>query len=234
MPVSLRLSRFGVSAQTLVPGVYAWAVTVGAPAFGRGAPLVARAPALAALAILVAGAAAEHRWGPRVRAAFTWGFVLASAVAWGAAPSLLAAMRADPVRGGAGVLGWGLFAFASSAPVPRPASSPADPPAPDDLRLTARRPLARGDAVAVGAACILAAALQLVGWRAAGVERELLVRFVALAAGIAVVGAAAEAIVARHAVRTVATRRALLQRALRPVLVLGALLVAGVLLSRAG
>jgi hypothetical protein len=231
MRISLRLSRFGLSAQTLIPGLYAWAVTVAGPAFGRGASLVAKAPACAAVAILVGGAAAEHRWGTRLRPAFTWGFVLTCAVTWGVAPAILTAMRADPVRAGAGVLGWGLFAFASAVPATR-AFAPSV--VADDMKLTARRPLAGGDAIAMGAACVLAATLQLVGWRAVGVERELLVRFVSLAAGIAIVGGAAEAIIARHSVRAAAASRARLRRAVWPALALAVLLVAGLILFRAG
>jgi hypothetical protein len=80
----------------------------------------------------------------------------------------------------------------------------------------------------------VAAALQLVGWQAAGVERELLVRTVALAAGLAVIGASAEALVQRHASRGRLPVRARLRRAIRPALVLGALGVLGLLLDRIG
>jgi hypothetical protein len=227
----LRGPRFAESGQTVVPGLYAWAVTVGGLAFGRGVPIGARAGALVALAFLLAGPSAERRWGSRWRPAFTWGFVLSCAVAWGAGPGMLSSLRGDSLRAGAGLFGWALFAFAAALPT---VDRRERPPSGDELSTPARRRLSRGDGVALAGAGALAATLQLVGWQAAGVERELLVRTVALAAGLAVIGASAEALVQRHASRVRLPVRARLRRAIRPVLVLGALGVLGVLLDRIG
>jgi hypothetical protein len=128
-------------------------------------------------------------------------------------------------------LGWALFAFAAALPT----VDRAEPvPSGDDLTTPARRRLSRGDGAALSAAGALAAALQLIGWQASGVERELLVRTVALAAGLAVLGASAEALVHRHAPRDRLPTRARLRRAVRPALVLAALGVLGVLLDRIG
>jgi hypothetical protein len=227
----LRRGRVAVSGQTLAPGFYAWAVTVGGPALGRGVSPGAMLPAFAALALLFAAPFGERRWGARWRPAFTWGFVLCCAIAWGAAPGMLAPLRGDALRGGAGLFGWALFAFASALP-------PVDRLEPavsgEELPMPARRRLVRGDAIALAGAGALAAGLQLVGWQAAGVERELLVRTVALAAGLAVLGASAEAAVQRHAPRIRVPARSLLRRAVRPALALGALAVLGVLLERIG
>lgn len=148
---------------------------------------------------------------------------------WGTAPAMLAPLRADALRSGAGLLGWALFAFASALP-------PVDRREPvasgGELAMPARRRLVRGDAIALVGAGAVAAGLQLVGWQSVGVERELLVRTVALAAGLAVLGATAEAVVQRHSPQARVPARFRLRRALRPALALGALLVLGVLLQQ--
>jgi hypothetical protein len=96
--------------------------------------------------------------------------------------------------------------------------------------LVARRRLARGDAPYLALAAAVAVSMQLIGWRVAGAERALLVRFVALAAGLAVIDAAATIALARHARRV---RRPLRLRASMFALVLlGMLLLTGLLFAR--
>jgi hypothetical protein len=222
-------SAKGASAQMAVAGAYAWAVTVEPAMAEPGAPFVARLAAAAALVALVAGSAG---WGGRNalrwRVASLWGFVSASALAWLAAPGSVRPIRFDSLRGLAGMAGWALFALASAGPAL--GDRRAEDHVVDDDPLEPRRRLAGGDSAYVIVGSVLALALQGVGWDVASSERALLVRVVALAAGLGLVGAAAEVSLARHAVREHRRSAVRVRRALPTLAMLGALLLAGLLL----
>ena len=222
-----RLSSWGAAAQASVPGAYAWGVTVAPAAWARGSSSFARMTALAAIVALGVGVLAERRWGWRARLASLWGFVLACALTWSAAPAALAPLRIDVPRGVAGMIGWALFAMASAAPAlqaPREAERVAL-----DADLGPRKGLARGDAAYVAAGGLLAAALVLFGWQVASPERAILVRFVALAAGLALVGGATDVALARHVARVPRSRSRRLRRAMTAFVVLALLGLAGLL-----
>jgi hypothetical protein len=231
-----RLAAAGAAAQTMVPGVYAWGVTVAPAAWAHGSSGLTRAAAAVAPVALGWGVVGERRWGGRAQLASFWGFVLASAVVWSTAPSGLSPARMDGPRGLAGMLGWALFAFASAGPAIRalPAKVHEEDPVTAAPPLTA--PLAppprvaRGDAAYAAAGASMAAVLQTVGWRVAGAERALLVRFVALAAGLTVIGAATEVALARHGPRAIASPSRRLRRALAALVALSLLALAGLLL----
>jgi hypothetical protein len=72
---------------------------------------------------------------------------------------------------------------------------------------------------------VLACGLQLVGWRSGPPERAILVRLVALAAGLAVIGASTSVALARHGRRSRPSRKERMRRSL-PWLALLATLVA--------
>jgi hypothetical protein len=224
-----RLSAKGASAQVAVAGAYAWVVTVAPSAWADGAPLLAKVAAGAALVALVAGAAGERRLGQRVRLASVWAFVLSSALTWSASPSSLAPRHMDPLGGSAGMLGWGLFALAAAGPslgTRREAERVIV-----EEPLEARRRLGRGDAAYMLGGAVLGAAFQTVGWSEVSPERALLVRLVAVAAGLAVIGAVAEAAFARHAPRVRRRWRVRAQQAAVAFTLLGMLVVAGLLLG---
>ena len=227
-----RLSAVGAAAQASVPGVYAWGVTVAPAAWSRGAPLLAKVAAVTAVLALIGGVLGERFWEGRARTVSLWGFVLSCALAWSAAPAALGPLRIDAPRGIAGMIGWALFAFASAAPAlqGRREEQRLLPGA----ELVARKPVVRGDAGFVAGGAFVAAALQLIGWRAASAERELLVRFVALAAGLAVIGAAAEVALARHSARVKRSRSRRLRRSMAVLVVLALLGLTGVLFALRG
>jgi hypothetical protein len=240
-----RPQAVGALRHASIPGVYAWAVTV-APllgARGQGA-FIARMAAGASLAFLLAGAAFEPRLGPRMRFACLWAFLVACAVAWGASPASLSPARFDAVREVAGMLGWGLFAFAAAAPplrrsavVSGESSSESSGEASGQasgVPLPSHRRLARGDGLYAGFGIALALSIQLVGLRAATPERALLVRFVALAAGLAAIGASQELALARHTVRVARRPSARFRSVFAPLAVLLILLLAGVLADESG
>lgn len=228
-----RLSALGAAAQASVPGVYAWGVTVAPAAWSRGAPVIAKIAAATAILALLGGVFAERLWDGRVRVASLWGFVLASALAWSAAPAALGPLRIDAPRGIAGMLGWALFAFASAAPAlqgRREEQRLVESSEP----LVPRKAVAIGDAAYVAGGALIAAALQLIGWRAASAERALLVRFVALAAGLAVIGAATEIALARHSARPKRSPTRRLRRAMAVLVALALLGLTGVLFALRG
>jgi hypothetical protein len=172
---------------------------------------------------------AERRWAGRARAASLWGFVVACAVSWAAAPAGLSPFRIDAPRGLAGVVGWALFAFASAAPPLHPtdeATSSGDGASHDPPFLP---PSTRVDAAYIAGAAVLAASLQAVGWRIGSAERALLVHFIALAAGLAVIGAATEMAIERRVPRSVPSHGRRLRRALAPLVALGLLVLVGLL-----
>jgi hypothetical protein len=203
-----------------VPGTYAWGVTVAPGAWARGASMSARMAAIAALAALAASVMAERRWGERARIVGVWAFVGACAVSWSAAPRGLSSFRVDAYRGLAGMLAWGLFAFASCAPV-APAHA-----------ANARRPSnsqPRGDMAYLACGALLAALFEGPGWGIESAERALLVRFVALAAGLAILGAATQVALVRRLPRSVVQGSVRLRRATAALVVLGLLGLAGLL-----
>lgn len=228
-----RLSALGAGAQASVPGVYAWGVTVAPAAWSHGASFVAKVAAGAAIAALATGVAGEARWGTRARLASLWAFVVSSALAWSAAPEALAPLRIDAPRGVAGMLGWALFAFASAAPALRGRREQGRVVIDEDS-LAPRKRLSRGDATYVVVGAAIAAALQLVGWRAATAERALLVRFVTVAAGLAIVGAATDVALARHFPRAPRSSRRRLRGATSMLVAAALLALTGLLFAVRG
>jgi hypothetical protein len=216
--------------QASIPGVYAWAVTVAGSAFGRGIPWTATVTGLLAPLLLLGGVPAGARWGPRVRDASLWAFVLACAATWGSAPASLGPRYFDLGRAAAGVLGWGLFALAWAAPPIAPVNP--DLPSRREPAMIARRRLPRGDAAYLAFGAIAAVAMQLIGWEVVQPERALLVRLVTLATGIGVLGAVAEVASARHTVRPTRPAKIGLLRAIAIGAVLTAIALGGLLMAR--
>lgn len=223
-----KLLRAGLSPHAFVPGIYAWAVTVAPSAALRGASSAALVGAGVSAASLFASVVSERRWGPRVRTLWLWGFVFGSALTWASTPEALSPSHLDPVRGMAGMLGWSLFALAFAASPSRNVDASVQ----EAPRFTPRVPIARQGLACVIAGTIIAAALQQPGWECKVPERALLVRLVALAGGIALVGMGADVATAALArARPVAWRLAL-RRAALPGLILLALAAGGLLLRR--
>ncbi len=229
------LSNLGASAQAAIPGIYAWAITVAPAAWARGAPWPAKLAALVGVAALAtaplvegavtksqAAAREEGRAPPRALLAWTgatwarvwsvWGFVLSSAIVWALSPAALSSARLDGVRGALGLVGWGLFAFASAGPALR-----ADPDAASRIvagsPLKPRSELPRGDGVYVAVGVVLALVMQLVGWNIAVPERAVLVRLVTVTCGIAVLGGMTSIALARHMPRAPSSGRTRMRRA---------------------
>jgi hypothetical protein len=190
------LGRFGPTTQATVAGTYAWATTVLPFAWSHGSSGLSQIGAALALLALLAGPLVDRFPAGRARPIAFWGFILACAFAWLAAPGALAPLRVDVFRGVTGTIGWMLFAFAWAAPAI--GASEGEPAAVDDEPLVPRRrPVGRQGYALLGAG-VLAAAVQVVGWEVPNVERFLLVRVVDLVGGLAVIDSAARVVLARH------------------------------------
>ncbi len=187
-----RVADIGSVAQASVPAAYAWAVTVAPVAWARGGTTSLRVLALSGLATIGAAILLEGRGRAKAaRLVSVWGLVITSALVWS-----LATPRVDLMRGISGVLGWGLFAYASAAPTFRRSSAEPRFDEADDLRPRATSP--SGDRYYVLSAAVCAVALQLVGWGPMVPERALLVRLVTLAASVALVSQMTNVALARH------------------------------------
>jgi hypothetical protein len=212
-----RISDLGAAVQASIPGAYAWAVTVAPAAWSRGASVFPKITAVIGLFALAASLVVEHRRpedAQRARAIAVWGLSLSSALTWLLVPSAMSTLHVDTARGLAGLVGWALFAFACAAPpVRRDESAEARVVEGPPLRPRAR--LARGDVALLTLGAVLACALQAVGWPCAPAARAVLVRLVALACGLAILGAAASVALARHIRRAPFPRKERLRRALQ-------------------
>ncbi|MBS2020639.1 MAG: hypothetical protein JST00_47735 [Deltaproteobacteria bacterium] len=215
----------GVIALTTAPFVEGAGLRAPPPAAPEGAapePPVdgRRAPRSPGLAIA--------RWtGPTwARIWSVWGFVLSSAIVWAVVPGALSSPRFDGVRGTLGVIGWGLFAFASAGPTLR-----SDPEAAKRVvagsPLKPRSELPGGDGAYLTAGVLVALAMQAVGWGVVAAERAVLVRLVTLVCGVAVLGATTSIALARHATRTPAAAPLRMRRALPWVVILALFLGTG-------
>ena len=159
-----------------------------------------------------------------------WGFVLSSAIVWTLAPGALSSARLDGVRGALGVVGWGLFAFASAGPSLR-ADADASARIVAGSALKPRSELPRGDGAYVAAGVLLALGMQSFGWAVASPERAVLVRLVTVVCGVAVLGATTSIALARHQTRTPASRKLRLRRGLPWVVILALCVGSGLLLT---
>ena len=223
-----RISDLGSAAQASIPGLYAWSVTVAPAAWSRGAPLLARFLALLGLVALAVALALEHRRpgdAARARAVAVWGLALTSAFCWLLVPTAMSTLRIDIARGFAGMLGWAMFAFACAAP-PMRRDEASDARVVEGPPLRPRTRLARGDMTIMSAGAAIACILQVTGWRSGPPERAILVRLVAIACGIAVLGASTGVALARHVRRVPASRKERIRRALPWLTLLSTLVVA--------
>ncbi|HSQ67414.1 MAG TPA: hypothetical protein VLM85_29570 [Polyangiaceae bacterium] len=209
-----RMLDAGPAAQPLVAGLLAWIVTVAPVGYAKHAPW--GAALFASLALLALGRGAVAEWllrrtaAPAPHAAASVDrnrivtlvtFALASTVTWLCDTDALTPIRFSAARGVAGVLGWLLFAFACSAPAvegPRPGVAGA---VRVEVGPRARGRVARGDAIFVGVATLLAALLQVIGWTVASPERAVLVRLVTVTSAVVLLGAASVLLSARHGAR---------------------------------
>jgi hypothetical protein len=206
----VRLSSLGASAQSAIPALYAWGVTVAPCAFARGASVLAKVTSILALAVLAAAIVLERRRPSLSRPVFVWGFAACCVLTWALAPQGLSPAKLDAARGFLGAVGWLMVAFSAAAPPLRRA--PAGGRIVQGAKLQPRSRVASGDGIFVAVAFACAVALQAIGWGVVATERALLVRAVTLVSGVAIIGAATDVATYRHQTRKAASSRVRLQR----------------------
>jgi hypothetical protein len=200
--------RWAIVARTtdlLLPGLFAWAVTVAWPILARPSVPLARTLALLSVSALVLGAVLSIRWPAPARVLGVWAFLALCTGVWASARFQAGAPMLDPVQGIAGSLGWAFFAlgWANDGGAPRArtvttnddAGSPsalAGPPAPGGGTLLPRSRLWRGAAWLVAFAIAAAAVLLALALWVPGRARALFAHAAAVSGAVALVGAAAE------------------------------------------
>jgi len=201
-----KVLELGPTSQPIVAGVYAWAVTVAPVGFGRhGVHQNWPATIFATLAFgaLVRGIVSEALLRQKEaapdrleqsRTLTLFSFATMSLITWILDTEALSPVHLSAARGVAGMLGWALFAYACAAPVVEPVPAGAR----IEAGVRARGRVERGDAIFVGAVCVLALGLQLIGWSVQSPERAILVRVTTLGAGILLLGGIGTFVAARH------------------------------------
>ena len=219
--------QLGSTAQAAAPGLYAWFVTVLPCAVGRGTHWPSKVAALAAIASLASAIYLEPLHPKIARAVSVWGLSISSVAVWALSSSQLAPQHFATARALTGMLGWGLFAYASAAPALGPRAGGVVEGGPLKPRTTGLK----GDAYYLFGGVFVALGLQTIGWRVLAPERALLVRIAMLAAGMGVIGAAVSLSLARRLTLRKAPIKNPLRELLTWAIVIAALLVVGVLVA---
>jgi hypothetical protein len=110
-PASSELLPLAERTRVLLPGLYAWLLTLGLPVMGRGVNAGPRFTALMAAAALVATLFLVGRRLDLARIFGIYGFVGCSALTWALLGSDLSPVHLDRIRTALGTLGWVLYAF---------------------------------------------------------------------------------------------------------------------------
>ena len=185
------LGRAADMGQVLVPGTYAWAVTVIPAATDPSQTRWALVPAVLGLGLLIAGTL-YIKARPRLAMALgIWGFLIASLITWLLTLPSLHIERLDPWRASAGSIGWLLFALGWGTPWRIGHHPEDDPRAQLHPKLEARKPPRLRSAISVGVGSLGALTCLLLAWRASEPGRALLLHGTALACAVGIIHASA-------------------------------------------
>jgi hypothetical protein len=216
-------------AHMLLPGLYAWTVTVATPVTQRGAGPGARACAVAALVALVAGPLLVTTRPLVARIIGVHAFLGACLITWALLGPLLTVSRLDPLRGMLGAFAWALFAFGWGSLRELGHVPEDDPRAVPGPALTARSRLPAGSAVVLATGVVLALGLSALAWRVTRPGGALLAHAAAVLSGIALIAAATSIALDRGTLRRQGTPRQRFDAATVPLSALALLLSLGFL-----
>ena len=218
-------ARSALGFEPLLPGLYAWAVTVAAPAWSSAGTLAAQATALGALGGLLVGAWSHERHPARTPLLAIHAFLGGSVATWALMGPALAAPHVSAAAGVGGAVAWGAWALAFGASGrTSPGASVASASGP------ARHAPARALAIftlALGVAFAVTASIAAFG--VPGVERSLLAQALALAASLALVAASGAVAASVGRARSSGPARRRVARALVPLALLASLVAASAL-----
>lgn len=178
-------------ARLLIPGLYAWSLTVLYPSLQPGASLTPKLLALSALPFLFVSPFFSRERPGLSRLFGIYGFLGMSAAAFVAVGPLLSAERLDPLRAALGSVGWVLYAFGWGR-----ARTPGDPE--DDPNVIHGAPLhPRGRLPVKSSLLLWFSILAALGFLALPFwvdrrEHAVLAHTASVACALAVLGAAAE------------------------------------------
>jgi hypothetical protein len=242
------MRRLGASDQLAIVGAYAWFVTVAPAAWAREAPVAAKVVATSGLLLLLVAPLVERRFAEQgrtlesgspvhevlrrrvrgLRNVSVWGLAATSGTVWllaGAPGSTF-----DDVRGAFGMLGWALLAFAAAGPALEVIPSTA---APLPATHAARNLPSRSATGLIAVSGLIAAGVQVIGWRTESPEAAVLSRLVTVAVGLGLISLTARlAIVRRTAPAKVPVAEGRSRRRWLWGLVVGAALVLALLGAR--
>jgi hypothetical protein len=174
-------------ARVLVPGLYAWLLTVAHPAAQPGAPFAARAGAFAALVTLAAAPFFVRDRIAIARVLGIYGFVGLSVLTWSLLESELAVERIDRLRACVGALGWLVYAFGWGSV--RAAGVPEDDPhVVSGARLVPRSRLPRASVPVAVFAVLAAVCIEALAFRVDRREPAVFAHAVAVALALLVLG----------------------------------------------
>jgi hypothetical protein len=171
----------------LVPGLYAWLLTVVHPTAQAGVSLSARLFAVIAVGALVIGVFLEIEYPKVGRWLGIYAFVGSCLFAWTLSGPAVAVGTLDPVRSALGVLGWVIYAFGWGRS--RGSRVPEDSPnVVAGAPLAPRARLSPASAPVVGIAIVAALGLEALAFRVDRSEPALLAHAAATAAALLVLG----------------------------------------------
>lgn len=172
--------------RVLLPGAYAWLLTVGLPVAARGVRLGPRVVAFAALAALVASLLLVERRPDVGRVLGIGVFVACSALTWALLGADSSPVHLDRIRTALGTLGWVLYAFGWGR-VDSPAR-PAAEIAPGAPLVPRSRPAPLGLPI-VGFAVLAALVFEALAFRVERAEHAVLAHATAAACALLVLSA---------------------------------------------
>jgi len=182
---------FAERANILLPGLYAWLLTVAEPATGAGVGFLARALAFLALIALVTGPFLAPDRPLLGRIFGIYGFVGLSTLAWSQLGSAVAAEQLDPLRAAFGAFGWMLYAFGWGKTRGRGRIPEDDPNVVPGPSLPARSRLPTAAWVVAAVALVGAVVPTFFAWRVDRADHAVLGHATTLAAGAAVLSSGA-------------------------------------------
>jgi hypothetical protein len=221
--------RFAERANILLPGLYAWLITLAQPATSPGVGWFARALTFLALLALVIGPllALDH---PSYGRAFgIYGFVGLAALAWWQLGPAVGPDRIDAMRAALGAFGWLLYAFGWGKMRGRGHVPEEDPNYLPGSSLPARGRFPLAAWVVAALACVGAVVPTALAWRVDRPDHAVLAHATTLAAGAAVLSSAATLALGFGQPRSERTPYSRLNSAVAALTALAVLAVAGLL-----
>jgi hypothetical protein len=220
---------FAERANILLPGLYAWLLTVAEPATTPGASLLARVLAFLALLALVTGPLLAPDRPLLGRIFGIHAFVGFSVLAWSQLGAAVAPDQLDPLRAALGAFGWVFYAFGWGKTRGRGRVPEDDPNVLPGPSLAGRGRLSAAAWVVVAIAVLGAFVPTLFAWRVDRPDHAVLGHATTLAAGAAVLSSGATLALGFGQPRTVRSPTGRLNSAAAVLAALAVLAVIGLL-----